>query len=40
LYYNSQTGRLERGEAPEHHAAEAEDEFWEETSNEDEEPQT
>ena len=27
LYYNSQTGRLERGEAPEHHAAEAEDEF-------------
>jgi len=27
LYYNSQTGRLERGEAPEQHAAQAEDEF-------------
>ena len=27
LYYNSQTGRLERGEAPEQHAASEEDEF-------------
>ena len=27
LYYNSQTGRLERGEAPEQHAANEEDEF-------------
>ena len=27
LYYNSYTGRLERGEAPEQHAAAAEDEF-------------
>jgi len=27
LYYNSQTGRLERGEAPEQHAATQEDEF-------------
>jgi twinkle protein len=27
LYYNSQTGRLERGEAPEQHAAGQEDEF-------------
>jgi twinkle protein len=27
LYYNSQTGRLERGEAPEQHAANGEEEF-------------
>ena len=27
LYYNSQTGRLERGEAPEQHQAQQEDEF-------------
>ena len=27
LYYNSQTGRLERGEAPEQHAAQREEEF-------------